>query len=55
MKMTSGLEFDPYDYYKKNLKEEVNLGSQELIDKLTKESNVDINLNKDLIKKTKDL
>ena len=55
MKMTSGLEFDPYDYYKKNLKEEVNLGSQELIDKLTKESNVDINLNKDLSKKTKDL
>ncbi len=51
----NGLEFDPYDYYKGILKEEVNSKAEELIDNLTTKANIDIELNKKLSKETKKL
>ena len=35
------LEFDPYDYYKKELKGKVSERAKELIENLTKKANID--------------
>ena len=55
MRNTNGLEFDPYDYYKGILKQEVNDKSTELIENVTKNANIDLELNKKLAKETQEL
>lgn len=51
----NGLEFDPYDFYKKDLKEQVNEKATKLIEDLTKKGNVDIDANISLSKEIKSL
>ena len=55
MKNMNGLEFDPYDFYKKDLKEQVNEKATKLIEDLTKKGNVDIDANISLSKEIKSL
>lgn len=55
MKNMNGLEFDPYDFYKKDLKEQVNEKATKLIEDLTKKGNVDIDANISLSKEIKNL
>ena len=49
------LEFDPYDYYKKELKGKVSERAKELIENLTKKANIDTENNKKLNSEIKKL
>lgn len=51
----SGLEFDPYDYYKDMLRDEAKAKAQEIIENLASESNTDCELNKKLVTEAKKL